>query len=49
MLDDRRDDVAVIGPSFGRAADGEIVRLGAARREDDLVGRAPKQPRNLLA
>ena len=47
MLDHRRDDMAAIGERLGHTADGEVVRFGAARREDDLVGRAAEQHRDL--
>src|ERR1043166_128362 len=49
MFDRRRDDAAPIAHGLGDTSDGEIVRLGTARREDDLVGIASKECGYLLA
>lgn len=50
MLDSGRDDVvASVAQSFSDAADGKVVRLGAAAGEDDLIGACPTSPRPAAA
>ena len=49
MFDDGRHDMALPLASLRHTADGEVVRLRAARREDDLVGVATEERGDLLA
>ena len=48
VLDPRGDDVPRV-PGHGHALDGEVVRLGAARGEDDLLLADPQEVGDLLA
>ena len=43
------DVVAALAVHLGDAFEGQVVALGGARGEDDLLGRGADQPRNLLA
>ncbi len=50
VLDRRRDDVVPLPLQGGQGPfQGEVVRLGRARGEDDLLGLRPDQPGHLLA
>ena len=50
VLGDLRDDViAALAIHLGNALDGEVVRLGCTRGEDDLFGGGADEFRDLLA
>jgi hypothetical protein len=50
VLGDLGDDVvAALAVHLGDALDGQVVALGGAGGEDDLLGGGADQPRNLLA
>jgi hypothetical protein len=50
VFGDLGDDViAALAVHFGDAFEGQVIALGGAAGEDDLLGRGADEPRNLLA